>query len=246
MADEITKDLEEFREALTRINRSFKLNIPLNTAVTIERRQLDILYSMLNNAREAVKNNISFEEYIKKNLNVVIEKYFYEFSKDLGVFNNLEEPDEALNNLLSGRVDTNGSKIMILLIQGLARAYAKAYEDIKGVVKRIDFRCPICGNESDVIVKWTDGSYRMICPFCGYTWIISTGELVCPKCGNKDPFSLGIFADRDRRIGLFICQECKFTAKIILDPRLISRYPRILLPLIALNGEKYRSFLSKI
>jgi transposase-like protein len=238
--------LEDFREGLERAKRILKLDIPIETAMIIEKNQIDIINYLLPKAKEYVKGDRDLKDLVSEALDDIIKKFYYVFAKDLEVKDDVESPEEALNNLLSGRTDLNGSKILILIIQAIARAYATAYEELKGTIERRSTVCPICGMNSDVIIKWPDGSYRMICPFCGYTWIISKETLLCPRCGSRDPVGIGVFSDREGKIGLFVCQDCKFTAKIILDSSLVRKVPRMLLPLIALYGERFRSFLKEL
>ena len=239
----INRELDEFKYGLNRVKRILKLEIPLDIAITIEKNQLTIIKSLLPVARDFVKRGSTLEDLISQTSEKVIKEYYYKFAEDLDVRNNVEEPKEALNNLIAGRTDTNGTKIVVLITQAIARSYATAYEEIYGIKEVRDHRCPLCGSESDIIVKWSDGSYRMICPFCGYMWIISRNKLVCPKCGSTSPVSLGVFTNKEMKVGLFVCQDCGFKAKIILDPDLASRIPRILLPLLASAGDRFRGLI---
>jgi len=228
---------------LNRVKRILKLEIPLDIAITIEKNQLTIIKSLLPMARDFVKRGSKLEDLISQTSEKIIKEYYYEFARDLEIRNNVEEPKEALNNLIAGRTDTNGTKVVVLITQAIARSYAMAYEEIYGIKEVRDYRCPLCGSKSDIIAKWPDGSYRMVCPFCGYTWIISKNKLICPKCGSKNPISLGVFTDKEMRVGFFVCQDCGFKAKIILDSNLASRIPRILLPLLASAGERFRDLV---
>ncbi len=240
-----TNELDDFKDGLNRIRRMLKLDIPFEKAVTIEKNQLKIIRELFPKAKEAVRKDLKPEDLASEVSEKVVKEFYYKFADELKIRNNVEKPEEAFNNLLAGRSDTNGTRIIILIIQAIARTYARAHEEIHGVREIRDYKCPICGNESDIIVKWPDGSYRMICPFCGYTWIISRNKLVCPKCGSENPVSLGVFTDKEMKVGLFVCQDCGFKAKIILDPDLVIRIPRILLPLLASAGDKFRSLIHK-
>jgi len=238
--------VNEFRHALERAERTFKLEVPLDVATKIEELQLEVIDELKEKAHAAVEENKSLDQCVAEVLPSLLNKYYLTFIEELDLRNNVEDLGEAILNLEAGRIDTNGSRVVFLIVQAVARAYAEAFERVKGVIERRSTRCPLCNVESDIIVRWPDGTYRMLCPFCGYTWIVSRGSLVCPRCGSKNPVALGVFSDRERRVGLFVCQDCGYKAKIILDVNIVKRFPRSVLPLIALNGERYRPFLREL
>jgi len=135
---------------------------------------------------------------------------------------------------LAGDIDTPGAKAALITVQAVARAVAR----LRDPVNLLSATCPVCGAESKTMVA-RDALY-MVCHFCGYQWIVSRGEVVCPYCGTNDPISIGVFTDKKRRIGLFTCQECGSTWRAIMDRSI--RAPATLLPLIAVGAEHYRRF----
>jgi len=144
------------------------------------------------------------------------------------------DPKKALEAFLRGDLDEPGARAALIVVQAVARLVAEHREP----VNLLSAMCPVCGAESRTMVS-RDALY-MVCHFCGYQWIVSRGEVVCPYCGSNDPISIGVFTDKRRRIGLFTCQECGSTWRGILDRSI--RAPPILLPLIAYGAEIFRRF----
>lgn len=147
--------------------------------------------------------------------------------------------DEALAAFQSGDLDKPGAKTLLIAVQAVARYVADKRLEKEGPLDIQTPHCPVCGAESKTMIVGNDGFY-MICPFCAYKWRISRSKVVCPYCGSDNPISIGVFTDRRRRIGLFVCQECGATWRGILDRSI--RAPRILLPLISLGAESFRRF----
>ncbi len=145
-------------------------------------------------------------------------------------------PTKALESFLVGDVEAPGAKAAFIVVQAVAR-YLASKTPARDMVSS---RCPVCGAESKTMTVEGDG-YYMVCPFCGYAWRVSKDRVVCPFCGSDNPVSIGVYMDRKRRIGLFVCQECGSTWRGILDRSI--RAPRILLPLISLGAEAFRAFL---
>jgi len=121
------------------------------------------------------------------------------------------DPETALKAFLSGNLEEPGAKAALIVAQAVARHVAESRLARNGVHEEITPRCPVCGAESKTMVVKRDG-YYMVCHFCAYEWRISrTGRMVCPYCGSDNPVSIGVFTDRRRRIGLFVCQDCGAT-----------------------------------
>ena len=149
--------------------------------------------------------------------------------------------EKALERFLSGELETPEAKVVAIIVQSLARCIAH-HRLVRGVEDRLSPYCPVCGAESRTMVVRQDG-YHMVCPFCGYEWRISRSMPRCPWCGNDNPISIGVFTNKQRRIGLMVCQECGNTWRAILDRSI--KAPNILLPLISLGAERFRTFVRR-
>ncbi|ESQ26142.1 MAG: Protein involved in formate dehydrogenase formation [uncultured Acidilobus sp. OSP8] len=152
-----------------------------------------------------------------------------------------DKAEESLTKALEGDVSSRGSRSALLVFQAVARAYASHYERKNGTVEEVTAYCPLCGSESRTMVRVGE-EYLLVCHLCGYAWRVSRKTLACPFCGNSNPFSIGIFMDKDGRLGLAYCQECGSSWRVVLDERVASA-PRILLPLLALAAERLRGAL---
>ncbi len=153
------------------------------------------------------------------------------------------DPASAVAAFLRGDMEKPGSRAALIVVQAVSRFVAEKRLSAEGPVEAVTPRCPVCGAESRTMVVERDG-YYMICPFCTYKWRVSrTGRMVCPFCGSADPIAIGVFTDRKRRLGLFVCQECGATWRGILDRSI--RAPRILLPVISLGAEAFRGFVEE-
>jgi len=135
------------------------------------------------------------------------------------------DPLDAYRRAMGGDLDDADARSALIAVQAVARAYAEKYESINGAVEGGD-ACPLCGTESVTMVREGRG-YFMVCPLCGYRWIVSEGSPACPRCGEEE--KLGVFADRGGTLGLAACQSCGFTWHMILGD---VDAPRIVLPLI--------------
>jgi len=152
------------------------------------------------------------------------------------------DPGAALEAFLVGDTHRPGFRSAFVAVQALARVKAELYEDENGNVESRGPVCPVCGAVSRTMLRDDRGDYYMVCPFCGYKWLVSRKRLVCPYCGNSDALSLGVFTGkRSKRLGLAWCQECGATRRVVLDTTI--RVPRLLLPVIAHGAEIYRSLL---
>ncbi len=67
---------------------------------------------------------------------------------------------------------------------------------------------------------------------------------VCPFCGNDNKFKLGTFMDKEWKYGLMFCQECGSYWRVIWDEEMASA-PSIVLPLLAMAAERFRTALPK-
>jgi len=235
----IDERLEEFQKALEKYMHLLKGGkVDVGKAIMVERVELEIM-KMLENVD--VDANSSLETVLRKlSDNGVLEEVLDYAGEKLG--DPVEDPNAALESFLKGDIEQPGAKAALVAVQAIARWLAdKRLES--GVEERISPYCPVCGAESRTMVVEKDG-YYMVCTFCSYKWRISrTGTMICPYCGSSDPIAIGVFTDRRRRLGLFVCQNCGSTWRAILDRNI--RAPRILLPVIALGAEAFRGYLER-
>ncbi|MEB3851207.1 MAG: formate dehydrogenase accessory protein FdhE [Desulfurococcales archaeon] len=238
--------LARFRTALLRYRGLAGVAIDLETAVRVEEVELGIIESLKPAVREAVEAGESLnslaarlleEGTLSRLAGVVAEKLGLEGPRDLG---------DALQRMASGDIEAPGAKVAFVVMQAVARAYAEVLLEAEGPREVMGTRCPVCGAESDVMAAEPDGGYSMVCPFCFYKWRLPGVGLSCPSCGSRDRFALGIYTGRsDKRVALLHCQNCGFTARVILDRNVASGAPRSLLPLIALRADRYRAFVGE-
>jgi len=229
---DVEKELQEFRTALDRYLHLLKGGtVDKKKAILVERIELELIGEVLpileerkpRDAQEAL-DILSREGWLAEAIQRVGSR----------VEDPVEDPEEALRAFLMGDVDRPGAKAALITVQAVARAVARLREP----VSLLSARCPVCGAESKTMVV-RDALY-MVCHFCGYQWIVSRGEVVCPYCGSNDPISIGVFTDKKRRIGLFTCQECGSTWRAVMDRSI--KAPATLLPLIAMGAELFRRF----
>ncbi|AFZ71031.1 uncharacterized protein involved in formate dehydrogenase formation [Caldisphaera lagunensis DSM 15908] len=234
-------NIEEFVSSIRRYGHLAGFKIDIEIARKIEEIQLNIIndinkmisnlqYDDLNSFVSSLSQQGTLQELIK------------ETSKSLGEEIEKKDADNALKEALEGNMDFKGAKTSLIVLQALSRLYAEKFEEKNGNISNQSPYCPVCGSESKTMIK-TNNEYKMVCHFCGYTWKVSDKKIVCPYCGNDEEFSLGIFSDKEGRIGLVFCQKCKSSWRIILDESI--KAPSIVLPLIALGGEKFKGALPK-
>ena len=229
-----------FERYLRRYSARLGLKVDVELAKKVERVQLKIM----DDVRAALDRALSKDVKLVNVLAALydsgkLKEYVLEVSRELGG----EAPDinvgEALAAAVSGNLEVRGSKEALMAVQAVARALAESYEEAYGNVEEPSPYCPLCDSESDLMIK-QGVEYRMVCPLCGYEWVVSRGYMKCPYCGNSNPFKLGVLSDRERLVGLAVCQECGSTWKIVVDEE-IATAPRTLLPLFAMASERLRS-----
>ncbi|MDP8003501.1 MAG: formate dehydrogenase accessory protein FdhE [Caldisphaera sp.] len=231
--------IEEFISSLRKYSHLVGFKIDLEMARKIEEIQLKIIKDIDEKIKDIDLSDLNnfVSELSKKN---IMQEFIMEASQELGEGIGIKDADNALKEALEGNMNIKGARSSLIVLQAISRFFAEKYEKNNGQIINESPYCPVCGSESKTMIK--DGNrYKMICHFCGYTWIVSNNGLVCPFCGNREEFSLGFFSDREERIGLMYCQRCGSDWRIILDESI--KAPSILLPLIALGGEKFRGAL---
>jgi len=224
--------LEDFKRALVKYGHFFKhMKLDRGLVLAVEEVQLDVM-------KEAY-NEIDVGESLDRNIKRLTERGLIRSwaSRIAGVIGE-EHRDLDVLDALAGGLEKPGARSTLLAVQAVARAYANKLLE-NGVGYEPSARCPVCGLESKTMVK-RGRFYNMVCHFCGYEWRVSD-RIVCPFCGSRDPVSIGVFSDRARRVALARCQDCGSTWRVIMDESINA--PRILLPLIALRAEAFRTVL---
>ncbi len=236
----VRRRLREFRLALSRYEHLSGVRVDKGLSLKVEEAELVVEEALLPAAREAVSQGLDFKGYVERiEAAGSLERLASEAASILGYRGETLDYRTALARLAEGAEVGEEERLAFILIQGAARAYARAYEEAYGRAEALTAECPLCGGSSDVMVKREDG-YYMVCPFCFYEW--RTGaEVACPYCGSTDRLAIGMFMDRARRVALAHCQDCGSSWKVVLDPSI--RAPRVLLPLIALAAEKYKALI---
>lgn len=236
MGDYVEEKLAEFEKALDKYLHLLRGGrIDRDLAVKIEKAQLEIINQLslvLPNPPDEAQS--ALRALHEKRLLAEIVRRTAALTGDEPV-----DIDEALAAFQSGDLEKPGARTMLIVVQAIARYIAEKRLEKEGPPEALTPYCPVCGAESKTMIVGNDGFY-MVCPFCAYQWRISRDRVVCPYCGSANPISIGVFTDRRRRIGLFVCQECGSTWRGILDRSI--RAPRILLPLISLGAESFRRF----
>jgi len=241
MSDE-AEELKAFEQALRRYSTILGLRINVELAKSVEAVQAKIMKDV-----EAFLSSVDLGSPDLSNLlarlsdSGRLSNYIVEVGRALKDEVSPDKAEESLTKALEGDVSSRGSRSALLVFQAVARAYASHYERKNGTVEEVTAYCPLCGSESRTMVRVGE-EYLMVCHLCGYAWRVSRKTLVCPFCGNSNPFSIGIFMDKDGRLGLAYCQECGSSWRVVLDERVASA-PRILLPLLALAAERLRGAL---
>ncbi len=234
-----------FRLALLRYRSLTGPSVDVDTAVEVERLEEEIASRVRDEAGSAAARGEGINALASRlwESGVIQDLYAHALER-LGLDGG--DPLEAYERLLEGDYDSSGAQAMFIVMQAIARAYADALLERDGVKTVLTHVCPVCGVESDIMVAEPDGGYSMICPFCYYKWRLPGRGLVCPRCGSRDKFSLGLYMDKsDRRVALLHCQECGYTARVIMDPSIAEGAPRSVLPLLALGADRFRGLLGE-
>ncbi|MEB3816484.1 MAG: hypothetical protein LRS46_00875 [Desulfurococcales archaeon] len=237
--------LEGFRLALKMYGRIAGIPLDEESALKVEELELKIMSTLRGEASKAVDSGLGLSEWSSSLLESGVLGDLYKLAAEtLGVEG--AGLEEARSLLESGRYDEPGAQALFIVLQAVARAYAEALLAREGLREKLTHVCPVCGVETDIMVARGAGRYSMLCPFCYYEWMLPGRGLVCPRCGSRDRFALGVYTGRsDRRLALLHCQNCGFTARLINDPEIYRRAPRSLLPLIALGADRYRSVVEE-
>jgi len=154
----------------------------------------------------------------------------------------VEDYGRAFRAALSGDLSVRGARVVLIVLQAIARAYAEEMLK-KGVRVESSAYCPICGAVSETMFK-EGGMYYMVCHFCSYKWLVSADKPICPYCGNSDELSIGVLGDKQMRVALVKCWKCGATWRAIMDETI--KTPLILKPLIAMAAEKFRKVLEEL
>ncbi len=233
--------IEEFKAAIHRYKHLLRGGeIDYDAAVRVESIELEIIERL--RSEESIVRVLEAEplERALARLRDRVERLILEVAERMG--EESVEPARALEAFYTGDTSVPGFSSALVVVQAFARLKAKLYEDSNGIIKHVSPVCPVCGALSKTMQVGGDEKYYMICPFCGYKWLVSEGRLVCPYCGNSDALSVGIFSGKKtKRLGLAWCQKCGSTWRVVLDTSI--RVPRLLLPLIAHGAEIYRPFI---
>ncbi|MGC9071396.1 MAG: formate dehydrogenase accessory protein FdhE [Acidilobus sp.] len=235
-------ELELFERGLRRYSQLLGLKIDIELAKKVEAVQERIMADVARfiEAREGLASSLS-DLLAGLSNSGLLSNYIAEVGSEIGDEVDLDDAEESLARAFEGDVISRGARAALLAFQAVARAYAGAYERANGIAESMSAYCPLCGSESRTMVR-VDQDFVMVCHMCGYAWRVSRGSLKCPFCGNSNPFTIGIFTDKDRRLGLAYCQECGSAWRVIFDENMASA-PRVLLPLLALAAERLRSAL---
>ncbi|WP_131160048.1 formate dehydrogenase accessory protein FdhE [Aeropyrum pernix] len=151
-------------------------------------------------------------------------------------------PEDLAGLAETTSIDPDKTGGLLLVVQGLLRGLSEELKRQGYSWSGISHRCPVCGLESETMVRKGDG-YYMVCHMCFFTWLVSRGIPVCPRCGSTVPLEVGIFTDKSRRIGLGFCSRCGYSWRILLDQYM--SVPDHAAPLIALGAERFRPAMEK-
>ncbi len=235
--ERVRRRLRELRTSLARYEHLAGLRLQRAQILKAEEAQLRVMERFRAAARNAVAAGATLDQLASElAASGALEDAVREVAETLGVAR-YKPLYEALDSIASSSAGDE-ERPAFLALQALARVYAEEYEAVRGPGSSDNASCPLCGSISDVAAH--DGrSYYMVCTLCFYKWSLGR-EVSCPYCRSRDPLAIGLFMDQQRRVALAHCQECGSSWKIILDPGLARRAPRLVLPLIALAAEKYR------
>ncbi len=235
-------DLTAFERYLRRYSQLFGLKVDLEAAIKVEALQKKIMDDARRFLEGQGANDITLSDLLARlSYAGLLRDYIIYIGRELNDEVSPDKAEESLARAFEGDVNIKGARSALLAFQAVARALAQAYEGSRGVIDDGSPYCPVCGSESRTMVRRDDGFY-MVCHVCGFAWRVGRGALTCPYCGNSNPFSVGLFTDKERKLGLAYCQECGSTWRVVLDKDVASA-PRVLLPLLALAAERLRGAL---
>ncbi|MCX8195970.1 MAG: formate dehydrogenase accessory protein FdhE [Acidilobaceae archaeon] len=219
---------EELASALMKYAHLVGSPINLEWVKSVERVQQEIMSQVRAEARESsdLRELLSQLDSSGK-LEAMVRRVAGEIGDEV------KDVRKAVAAALAGNAEEEGFRSALLTLQAVARAFAEGRE---AVAEQSAF-CPLCGARSETSFKRGD-KYYMVCHFCSYVWLQSSGKPTCPYCGNSSEISIGMFSDRQRRLALMKCWECGSTWRAILDETI--RAPAIVLPLIAMGAESFR------
>jgi len=242
-AVEVRRRVTELVTAITRYRQLHGLHVDLRIARSVEELQARIIVRL--KSEEVLHGSSTAREALSRLLDerrdLILE--FYREAADLtGDPPDPGDLESILASALRGDVERPGSKSMLLVLQAIARAVAEIREESGGSGAELSIYCPVCGAASETMAR-RRGWYYMICHFCGYTWRVSGELLTCPNCGATAPIDVGVVTDKHKRLGLAGCQRCGYTWRVLMDEHV--RAPNIVIPLIAMGAERYRSALTK-
>ncbi len=224
--------LDLFEDSLRRYGHLMAEAPDPASARRIEGAQLEIM--------QEVAGDVDVSKPLDEVLEALISRGFLEEAvRRIAAAMGDSPPDAAAayQSLRSGDLEDRGAQAALLAIQAFARAYAEKYESKNGAVEWRGGSCPLCGTESRAMIR-ENGDYYMVCPLCGYKWLVSKGRPTCPRCGEEE--RLGVYTDRRGVVGLAACQGCGHTWYIVMDELEV---PRMLIPLIATGAERFRRAL---
>ena len=216
--------------------------VDVKRTLEVERIEQDIITELLGDedTRRLLKENDLQQALSKLRASGLLDQLVERVSQAIG--EEVHDLDNSLEAFYTGKEDEPGFKSVFITIQAVARAKATLYEEANGKIENPEPVCPVCGAVSKTMVKLGPEEYGMVCPFCGYIWIVSRTGFVCPFCGNRDKLSLGVFTGKKaKRLGLAWCQACGATWYVVLDRSI--QVPRLLLPVLARGAEIYRGAL---
>jgi FdhE protein len=236
--------LRLFERSLSRFAGVLGLRVNVELSRKVEEVQLKIMDDVTKVIDKIWSQGLTLQDLLARlsNDGVLREEAVYA-SKAIGESLNPDSVDDVLASAISGDVSQEGAKSTLIAFQAIARAYASRYFKENGSIEHLSPYCPLCGAESRTMVKRGD-KYVMVCHLCGYEWVIGRGSPVCPFCGNDNKFKLGTFMDKERKYGLMFCQECGSYWRVIWDEEMASA-PSIVLPLLAMAAERFRTALPK-
>lgn len=226
--------MEDLATALSRYAHLIGASFNLDWVRTVEAAQKKVIDAIAND----VERYDNLEELIK---DLIERGKLYELAAALAedIGDDVKDGREAVEAALAGNREAPGFRAGFLTIQAVARAFAARAEPIESQ----GGTCPICGTRSETAWK-REGNYYMVCHLCGYTWLQSRERPSCPYCGNRVEVSIFIVTDKQRRVSLFKCEECKSVWRAVIDETI--RAPPILIPLIAMAAEKYRPVIEQM
>lgn len=240
----IRRRVSELVRSLMAYKSLHRLELPdLEKVREVERLQSEII--------EDLRGKIDVEEcdarcVIEKAEDLLGSDRISEYCKRAQILLGLDpsgcKPEDLVSVAEGSDVDPYRSGGVLLVVQGILRGLSEELKRKGYMWSGISHRCPVCGVESETMVRRDEGFY-MVCHMCFYTWLVSRGIPVCPRCGATVPLEVGIFTDKSRRIGLGFCSRCGYTWRVLLDQ--FMSVPDHAAPLIALGAERFRPAMEK-